>query len=96
MNKDRKQVLSENSLEDFTKLRRFNLFDKLSDDDLAQIAENTRVFHLRQAEVVCEEDTESESMYLVYEGAVGISRKGVSCGRGRRRRVGPVIILAIF
>lgn len=78
MNKDRKEVRLKNSLEDFTKLRRFNLFDKLSDDDLALIAKNTSVIHFQRGEVVCEEDADSESMYLVYDGEVGISRKGVS------------------
>ena len=65
-------------LEDFTKLRLFNLFDNLSQDELGLIAQNTEVLNFESNEVVCVEDTDSDSMYFIYQGEVGISQKGVS------------------
>jgi len=64
-------------IEDFTKLRLFNLFDNLSQDELGLIADNTEVLDFGTDEVVCTEDTDSDSMYFIYQGEVSISQKGV-------------------
>jgi len=65
-------------IEDFTKLRLFNLFDNLSQEELILIARNTDVLNFDTDEVVCVEDTDSDSMYFIYQGEVSISQKGVS------------------
>jgi signal transduction histidine kinase len=65
-------------IEDFTKLRLFNLFDNLSQDELDLIAQNTEVLNFEADEVVCVEDTDSDSMYFIYQGEVSISQKGVN------------------
>ena len=64
-------------IKDFTKLRLFNLFDNLSQDELSLIARNADVLNFDADEVVCVEDTDSESMYFIYQGEVSISQKGV-------------------
>jgi signal transduction histidine kinase len=64
-------------IEDFTKLRLFNLFDNLSQDELGLIAQNTEVLNFEADEVVCVEDTSSDSMYFIHQGEVSISQKGV-------------------
>ena len=65
-------------LEDFTRLRLFNLFDNLSGDELARIGKNTEVIDFDKDEVVCVENTKSESMYFISSGEVSISQKGVA------------------
>lgn len=65
-------------LEDFTRLRLFNLFDNLSGDELSRIGKNTEVIDFDQDEVVCVENTKSESMYFISSGEVSISQKGVA------------------
>jgi len=65
-------------LENSTKLKIFNLFDNLSEDELDLISRETVVLNFEKGEVVCEEDTDSDSMYFIFEGEVGISIKGVS------------------
>lgn len=65
-------------LEDFTRLRLFNLFDNLSGDELARIGKNTEVIDFDEDEVVCVENTRSESMYFISSGEVSISQKGVT------------------
>ena len=64
-------------IKDFTKLRLFNLFDNLSQDELSLIARNKDVLNFDADEVVCVEDTDSDSMYFIYQGEVAISQKGV-------------------
>jgi signal transduction histidine kinase len=65
-------------LEDHTRLRLFNLFDNLSGDELGRIGRNTEVLDFDKDEVVCVENTKSESMYFIYSGEVSISQKGVA------------------
>jgi signal transduction histidine kinase len=65
-------------LEDFTRLRLFNLFDNLSGEELSRIGKNTEVIDFDQDEVVCVENTKSESMYFISSGEVSISQKGVA------------------
>lgn len=65
-------------LQDFTRLRLFNLFDNLSREELARIGKNTEVLDFAEDEVVCIENTKSESMYFIYSGEVSISQKGVA------------------
>ena len=78
MDRDRKKTAVINSLEDFTKLRRFSLFDNLSENELELTADHTDILHFEEGEVVCEEETDSDSMFFIYEGEVAISKKGVS------------------
>jgi signal transduction histidine kinase len=75
---DKGKVVVKNDLKDFTKLKIFSLFNNLSRDELNLIAQNTEVLNFEKAEVVCEEDTGSDSMYFIFTGAVSISKKGVS------------------
>ena len=75
---DKGKVVVKNGLKDFTKLKIFSLFNNLSRDELNLIAQNTEVLNFEKAEVVCEEDTGSDSMYFIFTGAVSISKKGVS------------------
>jgi signal transduction histidine kinase len=65
-------------LEDSSKLRLFNLFDNLSSDELNRISESTEVLDFDEDEVVCVEETRSESMYFIHAGEVSISKKGVA------------------
>ena len=65
-------------LEDYTRLRLFNLFDNLSRDELSRIGKNTEVLDFAKDEVVCVENTKSESMYFIYTGEVNISQKDVA------------------
>jgi signal transduction histidine kinase len=67
-----------NGLKDYTKLKIFSLFNSLSPDELSLIAQNTRVLDFEKGEVVCVEDTDSDSMFFIFSGAVTISKKGVS------------------
>jgi len=78
MGKGKKRVVVKNSLEDFTKLKIFSLFNNLTRDELHLIAQNTEVLNFAKGEVVCEEDSNSDSMYFIFAGAVCISKKGVS------------------
>lgn len=59
-------------------LRKFDLFENLSDDELSLIAKETRILTFGRDEVVCEEDTESESMFLIHSGSLSVSKKGVA------------------
>jgi len=65
-------------LEDYARLRLFNLFDNLSRDELSRIGINTEVLDFDEDEVVCVENTRSESMFFIYSGEVSISQKGVA------------------
>lgn len=65
-------------LEDASKLRLFNLFDNLSSAELDRIGRSTEVLNLDRDEIVCVEDTKSESMYFIHSGEVSISKKGVA------------------
>jgi signal transduction histidine kinase len=60
------------------KLRAFNLFDHLGDEDLAAIAADTQVRDLAADQVVCEEDTVSDSMFFISEGLLEVSKHGVA------------------
>ena len=65
-------------LDNSTKLKIFNLFENLSERDLEFISGATEVLDFEKGEVVCEEDTDSDSMYFIYAGEVSISKQGVS------------------
>jgi signal transduction histidine kinase len=76
---ERKNNKPENRhLENFSMLRLFNLFDNLSEEELGRIGKNTEVLKFGEDEVVCAEDTRSESMYFIQSGEVSISKKGVA------------------
>ena len=78
MGKRKMEIKERRFLEDFTRLRLFNLFDNLSGDELARIGKNTEVIDFDKDEVVCVENTKSESMYFISSGEVSISQKGVA------------------
>jgi len=78
MGKGKKKKTEKRYLEDFTRLRLFNLFDNLSKEELSRIGKKTEVLDLKEDEVVCVENTRSESMYFIYSGEVSISQKGVA------------------
>ncbi|MBT8047128.1 MAG: cyclic nucleotide-binding domain-containing protein [Xanthomonadales bacterium] len=65
-------------LGDFSKLRLFNLFDNLSRHELDRIGRNTSVLEFEKDEIVCVEETRSDSMYFIHSGEVSISQKGVA------------------
>jgi signal transduction histidine kinase len=78
MGKRKEQKKGKKYLEDFTRLRLFNLFDNLSREELGRIGENTEVLDFKEDEIVCVENTSSESMYFICSGEVSISQKGVA------------------
>jgi len=78
MARNQKKDFEKRSLEDFSMLRLFNLFDNLSSGELERIGRKAVVLDFGKDEVVCVEDTPSESMYFIYSGGVSISRKGVA------------------
>ena len=78
MGKQKAKKQEKKFLEDFTRLRLFNLFDNLSREELSRIGKNTEVHEFDEDEVVCIENTKSESMYFIYSGEVSISQKGVA------------------
>ena len=65
-------------LENSKKLSLFSLFDNLSENEMDLIPRETEVLHFEKGEVVCLEDTDSDSMYFIYDGEVSVSQKGVS------------------
>ncbi len=65
-------------LEDYSMLRLFNLFDNLSGEELGRIGQNAVILEFDRNQVVCVEDTPSESMYFIHSGAVSISKKEVT------------------
>ena len=66
------------TLTDYTRLQKFNLFENLSRSELEPIAGETRVLTLRKGEVVCEEDSDSDCMYFIDSGSVGVYKQGVT------------------
>lgn len=78
MTRNREKDSEKGKLEDFSMLRLFNLFDNLSSGELERIGKKTDVLHFEKDQVVCVEDTPSDSMYFIYSGGVGISQKGVA------------------
>lgn len=69
---------AERSLEDYTRLRLFNLFDNVQRDELRRVARETRVLNFAADQMVCEENSPSDSMYFIYRGEVSVSQKGVT------------------
>ena len=59
-------------------LRRFELFENLSADELSLIAKETVLRGYDAGEVVCEENSDSDSMFLIERGAVDVTKGGVS------------------
>ena len=78
MSKDTNKAVRTKGLEDFTKLKIFSMYNNLSQDELMLIAQDTNVLNFERGDVVCEEDTASDSMFFIFTGAVSISKKGVS------------------
>jgi len=78
MSKDTDKVVKTKGLEDFTKLKIFSMYNNLTPDELKLIAQDTTVLSFERGERVCEEDTDSDSMFFIFSGAVSISKKGVS------------------
>ena len=78
MSKDTDKVVKTKGLEDFTKLKIFSMYNNLTADELKLIAQDTTVLSFERGERVCEEDTDSDSMFFIFSGAVSISKKGVS------------------
>ena len=66
------------TLTDYTRLQKFNLFENLSRSELEPIASETRVLTLQKSEVVCEEDSDSDCMYFIDSGSVGVYKQGVT------------------
>lgn len=62
---------------DGANLRKFDMFENLSDDELSLIAKETEVREFAANEVVCEEGSASESMFFIASGSVVISKQGV-------------------
>lgn len=68
-------------LTDRVNLRKFDMFENLSDDELSLITKETEVLKFGEGEVVCEEGSASESMFFIYSGSVVISKQGVSLAK---------------
>ncbi len=63
---------------DGARLRKFDMFKNLSDDELSLIARETEIREFGADEVVCEEGSPSETMFFIDSGAVVISKQGVT------------------
>ena len=61
-----------------SELRRFELFENLSGDELSLIAKETALRVYAAGEVVCEEDSASDSMFLIKRGTVDVTKQDVS------------------
>ena len=62
-------------------LRKFSMFENLSDDELSLIAKETVVRHYEADEVVCEEGSASDTMFFIDSGAVAVAKQGVTLAR---------------
>ena len=62
-------------------LRKFDMFENLSDDELSLIAKETVVRHFEADEVVCEEGSASETMFFIESGSVSVAKQGVTLAR---------------
>ena len=70
-----------NDLRNGASLRRFDIFEKLTDDELSLIAKETTVRKFDSGETVCEEGSASDTMFFIRNGSVGVSKQGVSLAR---------------
>ena len=71
----------EKGLKKGAKLRKFDLFKKLSDDELSLIAKETRVRRFGPDETVCEEGSASDTMFFIDSGRVAVHKQGVNLAR---------------
>ena len=62
-------------------LRKFSMFENLSDDELSLIAKETVVRHFETDVVVCEEGSASDTMFFIDSGAVSVAKQGVALAR---------------
>lgn len=63
------------------RLRQFDMFENLSDDELSLIAKETRERHFDPGEVVCEEGSASDTMFFIQSGSVSVRKQGVTLAR---------------
>lgn len=68
-------------MRDGANLRKFDMFQNLSDDELSLIAKETRAREFSAGDVVCEEGSRSDTMFFIDSGSVVISKQGVSLAR---------------
>jgi signal transduction histidine kinase len=69
------------NMRDGAHLRKFDMFQNLSDDELSLIAKETRAREFAADVVVCEEGSRSDTMFFIDSGSVVISKQGVSLAR---------------
>ena len=62
-------------------LRKFDMFENLSDDELSLIAKETAVRNFGAEEVVCEEGSPSDTMFFIDSGSVSVAKQGVTLAR---------------
>jgi signal transduction histidine kinase len=65
-------------LQEGANLRKFDMFENLSEDELSLIAKETVVRAFGEGELVCEEGSASDTMFFIDSGSVRISKQGVS------------------
>lgn len=65
------------NLIDWKSLRKFNLFTRLDDSRLQEIAGFVTVGQFREGEIICNENANSRSMFFLEEGRVLVSKKDV-------------------
>ncbi|MBT8039940.1 MAG: cyclic nucleotide-binding domain-containing protein, partial [Gammaproteobacteria bacterium] len=63
------------------RLRQFDMFENLSDDELSLIAKETRERHFESGEVVCEEGSASDTMFFIQSGSVSVRKQDVTLAR---------------
>ena len=68
-------------MRDGANLRKFDMFENLSSDELSLIAKETRAREFAAGVVVCEEGSQSDTMFFIDSGSVVISKQGVSLAR---------------
>jgi C4-dicarboxylate-specific signal transduction histidine kinase len=68
----------DSKLQNGANLRKFDMFENLTADELSLIAKEAEIREFGEGEVVCMEDSESDTMFFIDAGSVGISKRGVS------------------
>ena len=67
--------------ENGAKMRQFDMFENLSDDELSLIAKETVERRFDAGETVCEEGSASDTMFFIQSGSVNVEKQGVTLAR---------------
>ena len=71
----------EHDAQNVARLRRFDMFENLSDDELSLIAKEANRRRFDGGETVCEEGSASDTMFFIESGSVSVEKQGVLLAR---------------